>query len=125
MLRACRRVLRPSGRIAFHVIFVAPGLSDQERTRAVAAGPPQASASASYADLLASAGFGEIDEVDLTDQYRATAAAWLDESDRATEQLEEIFGVEEYRRAQQERQETLTAIESGLLKRSLFVAQTG
>jgi len=82
-------------------------------------------ASARYPDLLALAGFGKIEEVDLTDQYQATAAAWLHESARATEQLEEIVGIEEFRRRQQERQETLTAIESGFLRRSLFAAQPG
>lgn len=123
MLRECRRVLRPHGRMAFDVIFVAPGLSDRDRARANAAGPPHVAASASYPDLLALAGFGRIDEVDLTDQYRVTAAAWLHESARATEQLERVFGTEEFRRGQQERQETLTAIESGLLRRSLFTAQ--
>jgi hypothetical protein len=82
------------------------------------------SASASYPDLLALAGFREIDEVDLTDQFRVTATAWLRESARAAEQLEEVFGSEEYRQAQQERVETLAAIEGGLLRRSLFAAQT-
>jgi hypothetical protein len=81
------------------------------------------SAAGSYADLLASAGFGEIDELDLTDEYRVTAKAWLRESTRAARQLEEIFGVEEFRQRQQEREETLAAIEGGLLRRSLFAAQ--
>ncbi len=110
--------------MAFHVILVAPGLSERDGARAIAAGPLYVSASASYPDLLALAGFSEIEEVDLTDQYRATAAAWLHESARAAEQLEEVFGSEEYRRAQQERAETLVAVESGLLRRSLFAAQT-
>ena len=81
------------------------------------------SASASYPQLLALAEFREVDEVDLTDEWRATAAGWLHESARAAAQLEEIFGIEEYRQAQQERQETLAGIESGLLKRSLFVVR--
>ena len=105
--------------MAFDVIFVDPGLSDRVRARAIAAGPLHVAASASYPDLLALAGFGEIDEVDLTDQYRVTAAAWLHESARATEQLEEIVGIEEFRRGQQEREEAMAAIESGFLRRSL------
>jgi len=109
--------------MAFHVLFVASDLSDRDRVGAVAAGPSYVSASASYPDLLASAGFGDIDELDLTDQYRLTAAAFLHESARAAKQLEEIFGIEEFRLAQQEREDTLAAIEGGLLRRSLFVAQ--
>ena len=89
----------------------------------IAAGPPYVSAAASYPDLLASAGFGEIAEVDLTDQFRVTAAAWLHESARAADQLEQIFGAEEFRQGQREREETLAAIEGGLLRRSLFVAR--
>lgn len=123
MLRACRRVLRPDGWMAFHVIFVASGLSEEDAARADAAGPPYVSAAGSYTELLASAGFGEIDELDLTDQYRLTAAAWFRESVRAARQLEEIFGVEEFRQRQQEREETLAAIEGGLLRRWLFASQ--
>jgi len=109
--------------MAFHVILVAPGLRNRDRTLAVAAGPPYVSTSVSYPDLLASAGFGEIDEIDLTGQYRATAAAWLDESAYAAEHLVEIFGIEDFRRGQQEREDTLAAIEGGLLRRSLFTAR--
>ena len=109
--------------MAFHIIFVASGLSERDRERAVAAGPPDVSASGSYRDLLAVAGFDAIDEIDLTGQYRRTAAAWFHESTRAAKQLEEIFGIEEFRRGQQEREDALAAIEGGLLRRSLFVAQ--
>ena len=109
--------------MAFHVIFVASGLSEGDRARADGAGPPYVSAPGSYADLLASAGFGEIDELDLTDEYRVTAQAWLSESTRAATQQEEIFGVEEFRQRQQEREETLAGIEGGLLRRSLFAAR--
>jgi len=109
--------------MAFHVIFVASGLSERDNARAVAAGPSHVTASTSYPDLLAHAGFGEIDEFDLTDQYRLTAAAWLYESARAAKQLEEIYGIDDFRREQQEREEALAAIERGLLKRSLFTAQ--
>ncbi len=123
MLRASRRVLRPGGRTAFHVIFVAAGLSEGDRVRAVAAGPPHVSAPGSYPDLVADAGFGRVDEVDLTDQYRQAAVAWLRESARAAKQLGELFGIEEFQRRQQEREETVAAIEDGLLRRSLLTAQ--
>lgn len=109
--------------MAFHVIFVAPGLSEQDREWAVVAGPPHVSTSESYTDLLASAGFDQIEEVDLTDQYQRTAAAWLNESTLAAPHLEESLGVEEFRRGQQGRQEAQAAIEAGLLRRSLFAAQ--
>lgn len=111
--------------MAFHVIFVAPGLSDRDKARAIAAGPPHVSPSTGYRDLLALAGFGEIVEVDLTEEYRVTAAAWLHESAGAAQHLEAVFGTEDFGRSQQEREETLAAIDGGLLRRSLFAAQAG
>jgi hypothetical protein len=108
--------------MAFHVIFIAPGLTTQERALATAAGPPYASAAAPYPDLLARAGFDEIEEVDSTDQYRVTAEKWLEESARASDDLAAVFGIEEFEQSQREREETLTAIDDGLLRRSLFVA---
>ena len=110
--------------MAFHVILIPPGLSERNQAQAAAAGPAYVSASASYPDLLALAGFGEIDEVDLTDQFRVTATAWLHESARAAEQLEEVFGSEDYRKGQQERAEIVSAVEGGLLRRSLFAAES-
>lgn len=109
--------------MAFHVIFVAPGLSEQDRERAVVAGPAHAAAAENYPDLLTSAGFDQIEEVDVTNQYRRTAAAWLNESTRATPYLEQSLGIEEFRRGQQERQKAQAAIEGGLLRRSLFAAR--
>jgi hypothetical protein len=109
--------------MAFHAIYIAPALSARNRDRAVEVGPPRVAASASYPDLLTLAGFGEINEVDLTDQYRTTAAAWAHECARSAEQLKEISGIEEYQQSQQDREEALAAIDSGLLKRSLFTAQ--
>ncbi|MEA2001669.1 MAG: hypothetical protein U9N84_07270 [Actinomycetota bacterium] len=109
--------------MAFHVIFVSPGPSERDRARAIAAGPLHVSAEASYPELLTLAGFRRIDEVDLTHEYRVTAAAWLHESARVAEQLEEVFGIEEFRRRQAERKDTLAAIDGGLLRRSLFAAR--
>ena len=109
--------------MAFHVIFVAPDLSEADGAGAGGAGPSNVSASASYPELLALAGFEGIDELDITDQYRLAAAAWLGESAGAAKQLQEIFGIEEFGRRQQEREETLTAIDDGLLRRSLFAAR--
>lgn len=111
--------------MAFHVIFLTPGLGDLDVARAVAAGPPFVSAPASYPDLLVLAGFDEIAEVDLTDQYLATAAAWLHESARAQKELERIVGIEVFRSGQQERDEAVAAIENGLLRRALFAARAG
>ncbi len=91
----------------------------------MAAGPPFVSAQAGYSDLLAAAGFEEIEEIDVTGEYRETAAAWLRECTGAARDLTAIFGEENFLQGQRERRESLAAIEDGLLRRSLFTARAG
>jgi cyclopropane fatty-acyl-phospholipid synthase-like methyltransferase len=76
-LRATRQALRPGGRTAFSVIYPTPGLPPAQARRAVEAGPPHCGLRTSYAGLLRSAGFVDVDEHDLTPAYLATARTKL------------------------------------------------
>ncbi len=71
--------------------------------------------------LLERAGFGEVDEVDVTGEYLETARAWLRESWRFEHELRQVLGNDEFDRLQRERPVTISAIEDGLLRRSLLV----
>src|SRR4051812_40445042 len=75
VLRACRRLLRTGGRLAFHTISVVPGLSRADHRRAVTAGPPAADSS-DVGDLLRRARFTDVVERDVTADYLATTRAW-------------------------------------------------
>ena len=110
--------------MAFHVIALADGLSDHDRSRAVEAGPPSVTTDADYSTLLSSAGFDRIRIRDDSTSYRETAAAWLREWTRSANELEPLFGTEEFADAQTRRREALTAIDQGLLKRHLITAHT-
>jgi hypothetical protein len=125
VLRACRRVLRRNGKTAFHVISVPPGLSRGEQIRAVEIGPVHARVDGSYADLLIAAGFGGVEEFDITDQFRETIATWHFASAAAADELEQVYGVEEFRQSQLHHLRRLEAIDDGMLIRSLFVATAG
>lgn len=119
MLRASHRVLRPGGRIAFYTIHIPPGLSGRERRRGVLAGPPVVASSSTYPGLLRSARFADLVEVDVTAAYLDTARAWLRHGQRYAEQLATleppgVFADKLARRS--------TAIEAGLLRRSLHLA---
>jgi hypothetical protein len=66
--------------MGFTTILESPGLGPAARRRARAAGPRAVAMRSDHRRLLASAGFGDITEVDVTPEFRATAAAWLTET---------------------------------------------
>ncbi|MFQ5948781.1 MAG: hypothetical protein ACE5KX_07970 [Acidimicrobiia bacterium] len=125
VLRACRRLLRPGGRTAYLTIFIAPDLTEPDRGRAEQAGPPAVASPHDQQTLLHRAGFVEIAEQDMTSEYRDTARAWLEESERFASELRAALGEPEFDERQQERRAALAAIEGGLLRRSLFTAVRG
>ena len=123
MLRACRRVLRSGGRIAYYNIFITPGLAKRLHRRALRAGPPAvASRGISQADLLLRAGFKSVTETDLTADFLKTARAWHEGRQSYEAELRASFGDAWFKERQSD--SMIPAIEEGLLRRSLFVAET-
>jgi hypothetical protein len=122
VLRASRRVLRPAGRLAFHTIELPPGLSTSKRRRAISIGPPAVTVRTTYPGLLRSAGFVEIDEVDLTAEYLATQRRWLAATLRHDDALRAALGDDAVREGIERRRRTIDAIEEGLLLRTLYTA---
>ncbi|HEY2959725.1 MAG TPA: hypothetical protein VGM21_16195 [Actinomycetota bacterium] len=74
--------------------------------------------------LLGSAGFGDITELDVTPEFRATAAAWLAEAAHA-EELAPLEPAGAFEQRQADRRAMLAAIDAGLLRRALLLARTG
>ena len=122
MLRACRRALRPAGRLAFHTIELPPGLNASKRRRAISIGPPAVALRTTYLSLLRSAGFAEMDAVDLTADYLATQRRWLAATLRHEEGLRSALGDSVVREGTERRLRTIDAIEDGLLLRTLYTA---
>ena len=124
MLRACNRLLRPAGRVAFYTIFVPSGLSQAEYRRAARAGPAAVtSRGREQADLLRSAGFNAVREIDVTEAFLRTTRAWCEARARYAGQLSEAEGEASFRERQRDYRLQARAIESGLLRRALFLAE--
>lgn len=123
VLRACRRLLRPGGRLAYTTIHVAPALGPAAHRRAVRAGPAFVTSRRPYAELTAQAGFVDIAEHDVTDAYAQTQAAWFDATEARTQALSELTSPEAHALAQADRRRSAEAIADGLLRRSLIVAR--
>jgi len=123
VLRACKRVLRPDGRMAYYNIFVPPGLPEHLYRRALRAGPSAVgSRRISQVELLARAGFELILETDLTADFLICARAWYEGRQRREQELRATFGDTWFEDRQADSRAMVPAIEAGLLRRSLFVA---
>lgn len=77
----------------------------------------------SYPSLLRTAGFVDIEVVDLTSEYRATQQAWSRAADIREDELIALVGEEEYEEGRRDRRFTAESIEAGLLRRRLYVAR--
>lgn len=123
MLRACRRLLRPGGRLAFYTIFATPGLPEADYRRARRSGPNHLSTRRiEHRDLLTAAGFELVEERDLTPQYLRTARGWYEGRLQFERELRQADGDALFEERQRDGIKQIRAIEDGLLKRSLFVA---
>ena len=124
MLRACNRQLRPAGRIAFYTIFIPPGLSRAEYRRAARAGPSAGtSRGREQAALVRSAGFTGVREIAVTEAFLGATHAWYEARARYAGQLSQAEGEASFHERQRDYRLQARAIEAGLLRRSLFVAE--
>jgi hypothetical protein len=122
VLRALKRLLRPGGRIAYTTIFVTPGLDHARRRRARRSGPRAVGSRIDQHQLLLSAGFTDIDMVDLTPEWARTARGWLEGWTANQTELTARESPAAFAQRQQERQTQVRAIDNGLLRRGLFYA---
>ena len=78
--------------------------------------------SSNYPALFESAGFADVDRVDVTSAYRATAAAWLAQRERRADDIIALVGAETHGDKLTDSRDTVAAIDDGLLRRYLYVA---
>jgi hypothetical protein len=109
--------------IAFTTIYVTPGLAAAERQRARRSGPRAVTSRSEQASLLATAGFVDIEQIDLTAEFATTARAWLTECESNAADLAKLEPPGAFEQRQRERRTQLAAIEDGLLRRGLFSAR--
>ena len=76
-----------------------------------------------HPDLLRSAGFTGVREVDVTEDFLRATRAWSEARARYAGQLSQAEGEASFRERQRDYRLQARAIEAGLLKRSLLVAE--
>jgi hypothetical protein len=123
VLRACQRILRPSGRTAFYTIHPAAGLTTAQRRRAARDGPIAVATTRPHRDLLEAAGYTQVTETDSTAEFAAVTRAWIQHTDANHDDLVALLGEVTVEQRQADRRAQLRAIEDGILARSLFTAR--
>jgi hypothetical protein len=79
-------------------------------------------ASRSHDDMLASAGFVDICEIDCTEEFVTTQRSWNEQWDAHRDHLEDLLGEAAFVERRRNRDVQLRATVDGLLRRTLFVA---
>jgi hypothetical protein len=111
--------------MAFLTIIMAPNLAPSQRRQAAFAGPPAVLARHDHVSMLSTAGFRDIEETDVTTDYLRAVRAWFDEASAREQELRAVIGDVLFEERQSDRRIQTSAIEGGLLRRSLFIAATG
>lgn len=123
LLRACRYVLRPGGLMAFTTIYIAPGVSEREYQRASRVRGRGAACRRTTEELLAAAGFVLVRERDATREFLRSTRAYIAATETNAAALREEWGMETFKETCYERRATLELIETGVLKRGMYVAR--
>jgi hypothetical protein len=108
--------------MAFLTIHPAEGLTPYQRRRASRDGPVAVAVSRPHRELLWAAGFIQITESDLTDEFAAVTQGWIEQWDAHRPEMEVMWGQDVFRQRQQDRRNSLRATRQGVLRRSLFTA---
>jgi ubiquinone/menaquinone biosynthesis C-methylase UbiE len=122
VLAECLRVIKPGGRMAFSVIYLAPGLSPKDHARAMETAPEFAESDADYPTLLVETGWVIRQRHDLTSAFKANCLRKLHTEEDLRADLERLIGVDfDARQARMRRR--IAVLERGHMRRELIIVE--
>jgi cyclopropane fatty-acyl-phospholipid synthase-like methyltransferase len=123
VLRACRALLRPGGRLAFTTIYIAQGVSPRDYRRACRARGCGIAEKRPMTDMLEHAGFVDIRERDVTTAFARSQRSYVETSAQYRDELRTHWGPQKYDEWQRSRRASLRLIDEGVLRRGIFTAR--
>ncbi len=121
-LRACRRVLRATGKMVFTVISIPSDLSPADYERAEKTDPPFVETEQAYPAMIREAGWEIVEKIDISDDFLGSTRRILREEEAHGDALTALHGEADYREKLVKRRNRIKSLEQGLLKRELFAA---
>jgi len=109
--------------VAYLVIEASPRLGARARRKVAVVGPPAVLSRSDYESMMRTAGFTDIEAVDLTDEYQVTLLDWHDRYLEREAEVVEAIGREAFDEKVEVGEAAAEAIGSGLLRRRLYVGQ--
>jgi SAM-dependent methyltransferase len=122
VLRECRRVLRAAGRMAFTIVFVPEGLTEEDHRRGVNSGPEFIETATDYPTLLHETGWSLRERLDVSATFAKTCREIVDLFVRREPELAELMGASGYGERRAKLTAALEAIEHGWQRRELILA---
>jgi len=123
VLRECRRVIRPSGRMVFAVIYLPAGLKGGDLADALEAGPRFIASDMNYEVMLAHAGWRLVSRADRTGTFMESMRRMIEAREQHSDALTALLGAGQHRETLARMRQKLPAIQRRLLERALFVAE--
>lgn len=123
MLRACRDLLKPGGRLAFATIYIRPGVDERAYRRASRARGRGMASKSAVPDLLRAAGFVDVRESDVTPAFARTTRAFLETSRDVHDALRAEWGAAPLAQSRTHWRKTLAVTDEGILCRGIFSAR--
>lgn len=118
MLRGCKRILKPGGRLAFTVVATV----DEATPAPDDVLDDFVTPATDYLPLVETAGFTEIEHSDITDAFHAIMVRWLEAAADLEDDLRTALGDDVFSDKLKSRRESLEANKAGNLLRLLFTA---
>ena len=123
LLKTIRSLIKNNGLMLFSVISISPKLSQSDYILALEAAPLFVETSQPYASLLKQCGWELSYSKDLTKEYLSSVELQLLNEKKNKKKLELQIGAGETKALLTYRRATKNALEKGLIRRNIFVAQ--
>jgi SAM-dependent methyltransferase len=121
-LQESRRVAKPGARTHFSVIFPAENLAPSEYKEVLETGPPFVGVEGNYSDMLRESGWELTECQDVTADYKDSLQRLVDGIFEHEEELSELLGADELLSRRKHREDQISLITRGLMRRETFAA---